>query len=63
MNTSLALSFLRGRYKLNTSLDFSIFPFDLGEYFLNCSFFLTQAFRNIFQRKIWVCRLLGEGFS
>lgn len=27
------------------------------------SFFLIKASGNIFQRKIWVCRLLGEGFS
>lgn len=34
----------------------------LGEY-LKIFIFLTQASGNILQRKIWVCRLLGEGFS
>lgn len=73
MSTSSALSFLRGRCLLNTSLDFffisRIVPtfdhllFLESSFRLIASFFLPQAFGNILQRKIWVCRLLGEGFS
>lgn len=44
MSTSLALSFLRGRYNLSISLDSSIFPFfDFGRVFFKLFLFLDTG--------------------
>lgn len=48
-----------GALKIFHSFD----PLLFRERIFKFSFFLTQASGNILQRKVWVCRLLGEGFS